>query len=209
MLQTPQKARTGQRLHRLGSAVWMLSVGSASLPTAVFGTCQHAQRLSTHGRLSLLLCVRQRAARVATDTTSGAQKPHGRPQPLKPTQSHAADQQAPAKPRIMLIGWLGAQTNHLNKCATSPWLASELLKNPLSGFARRRFLQVCTALAEQGLRHLNCAATNGGHRATFRRRRSRKEVPGRPGEGAFDRNWLDFPHLQVQHGHTASNTVMG
>ena len=99
-----------------GSA-WMLSIGSARLPTLLFRTCQHAQRLSAHSRLNLSLHVRQRPAWVATHTSSGARKPHGRPQHQKSTCAYAADQAAPAKPRVMLIGWLGAQKHHLNKCA--------------------------------------------------------------------------------------------
>ncbi len=85
--------------------------------------------------------------------TSSAQKPYGRPQLCNPTSAHVVDQAAPAKPRIMLIGWLGAQKHHLNKCAalTSCRSCSSICSQSRSGMAMCRSWQVCAAVAEQGL----------------------------------------------------------
>ena len=163
----------------------MRSVANSRLPAVVLGTYHNVQRISRHGRLSILLRVHQRPAWVATCTRDGPQKPDGRPQLLHSTRPHVADHDRPAKPRIMLIGWLGARKHHLDKCAMLVSVATaHILSTRCWTGTAQNSVQVCAAVAEQGLRHFDGAATDGGHRAALHRRCSCEEVLRRTGKGA-------------------------
>ena len=83
----------------------------------VFGTCRGLHRLRSHGQLGISPSICPGAAWLTTNAACYHGKLHSQPQQLQRVRSHAVDHASPQKPRIMLIGWLGARRDHLDKCA--------------------------------------------------------------------------------------------